>query len=364
MPYQLENGKWKAQVRKNGKRKESTFKSKKDAIAWESKLRQSEDEWVEKLGTTCLIDWAEAYLDDCRERFVKKTYEEKQTVFKRFFKEVNPEMDVADLPPAVVQTYLRKQKKERSGYASNKERKNLLAGWNWGMIYMNPQLPKENPFETPKMPEIRTPRYIPPEKDFWKVFNEVEGQDRVMLLTFIHLAARRGEAFRMKWEDVDFENSRIRLWTRKRENGSYEYEWLPMTNELRVGLSWWQQNCPLDREHVFICLEKKHFCAEYYGGPFSVRQHFMGKLCDKAKVKPFGFHAIRHLTASILYNKGYDMSVIQTILRHKSPTTTNRYLKNLGLENVREALEQLSHGNSGKTGEEEYDYGKIMCGLK
>jgi hypothetical protein len=33
----------------------------------------------------------------------------------------------------------------------------------------------------------------------------------------------------------------------------------------------------------------------------------MRRLCDKAKVKPFGFHAIRHLTASTLFNQGYDV---------------------------------------------------------
>ena len=38
MPYQ-KNGKWKAQVRMNEKRKERTFKTKKEAIAWESKMR-------------------------------------------------------------------------------------------------------------------------------------------------------------------------------------------------------------------------------------------------------------------------------------------------------------------------------------
>ena len=56
--------------------------------------------------------------------------------------------------------------------------------------------------------------------------------------------------------------------------------------------------------------------------------------------KPFGFHSIWHLTASILYHKGYDLSVIQAILRPKSPTTTNRYLQSVGLENTRLALEQ------------------------
>ena len=67
----------------------------------------------------------------------------------------------------------------------------------------------------------------------------------------------------------------------------------------------------------------------------------MRRLCDKAKVKPFGFHAIRHLTASTLFNQGYDVGVIQSILRHKSPNTTERYLESIGMERVRDALESL-----------------------
>jgi len=67
----------------------------------------------------------------------------------------------------------------------------------------------------------------------------------------------------------------------------------------------------------------------------------MRKLCDKAGVKHFGFHAIRHLSASILYKKGEELAVIQAVLRHKSPGTTERYLRSVGLERVREALEEL-----------------------
>lgn len=192
------------------------------------------------------------------------------------------------------------------------------------------------------MPEERKPRYVPPVEDFWKVFKVTNGQDRVMLLTFIHLACRRSEAFRLKWIDVNFDKNLVRLWTRKRENGSYESEWLPMTEELQKEFLWWKRACPIEAEYVFVCLEKKQFCAEHYGGPFLYRQHFMRKMCEKAGVKKFGFHAIRHLSASILYDPGYSVSVIQTILRHKSPNTTERYLKSLGLENVREALENLS----------------------
>ena len=62
----------------------------------------------------------------------------------------------------------------------------------------------------------------------------------------------------------------------------------------------------------------------------------------EAKVEPFGFHAIRHLTASTLFNAGYDLGVIQATLRHRSQSTTERYLKSIGMERVRDALESLS----------------------
>ena len=68
----------------------------------------------------------------------------------------------------------------------------------------------------------------------------------------------------------------------------------------------------------------------------------MKRLCARARVKAFGFHAIRHLTASILYKMGQPVSVIQAILRHKSPNTTAIYLKSLGLEETRGALEGLA----------------------
>ena len=66
----------------------------------------------------------------------------------------------------------------------------------------------------------------------------------------------------------------------------------------------------------------------------------MKKLCEKAKVKKFGFHSIRHLVATILYHKGSSLSEIQAFLRHKSPVTTEKYLRSLGLKHVRKALEE------------------------
>jgi len=83
----------------------------------------------------------------------------------------------------------------------------------------------------------------------------------------------------------------------------------PMTNELNQALSWWKKEMPMKgKDLVFICLEKFLFCKDHYGEPFKTRQHFMTKLCKKAGVKKFGFHAIRHFTASSLYRLGSDLS--------------------------------------------------------
>jgi len=304
--------------------------------------RKPVKDWNGKTAMTSLGDWVQKYLNYAQSMFVRKTYKEKRQVFRLFFKEINPAMPVNELKPADVLKYVVKQKEERSGNAANKDRKNLVAAWNWGMKYLNPPLPGPNPCLVERMPEIRHPRYVPPEEDFWKIYAVAEGQNSVMLLTFLHLAARRGEIFRLTWSDVDFGNDRIRLWTRKRQDGTFEYDWLPMTKELRKSLRWWWENRPIkESTHVFLCLDETAFAREYYGKPFVYRQHFMKGLCEKAKVKHFGFHSIRHLTASILYKLGYEVAAIQAILRHKSPGTTERYLRSIGMERVREVLENL-----------------------
>ena len=343
MPYK-KGQKWVAQVRLNGRRREKVFPSKREALAWESAGRSNPEAiWPARTGTVSLFEWSQAYLDYAKAKFVRISYDEKRYTFARFFKVVEPELHVAELKPARVQAYLTAQKLERSGYAANKDRKNLLAAWNWGMKYMSPCLPAPNPCLVEKMPEVRSPRYVPPAEDFWKVYELAEGQNRVMLLACLHLAARRGEIFRLTWQDIDFGHNRVRLWTRKRRGGDLEYDWLPLTKALKQALLWWWENRPIkDQPHVFLCLDEKPFSREFYGQPFKYRLHFLETLCARAKVAKFGFHAIRHLTASTLYELGYEVAVIQAILRHMNPNTTERYLKTLGLESVRDALEDFS----------------------
>jgi Site-specific recombinase XerD len=318
MPFKKKTGsrvKWVGRVQKEGQIRQRVCDTKAEAKAWEAQEKASE--WkVEQpeVKIVTVFVWMNEYLDFAKERFTAKTYEEKRTAFARLLKIVGAKDEAQSI---TVHQSLRclKARAKVSGYAANKDRKNLIAAWGWGIRFLD--LPERNPFKAvPRFGEERLAKYVPPEEDFWRVYEVAETeQDRVFLLTLLHTAARKGEIISLTWSDIDFGESRIRLWTRKRQGGNLESDWIPMTEALCQALIKHRSNAK--GIHVFT-REK--------GQPYKWRQHLMKYLCGIAGVKHFTFHAIRHLTASMLDKAGIELTVIQAILRHKSATTTARYL--------------------------------------
>jgi integrase len=333
MPYKRK-GKWLAQVRINDQTKRKTFSTRKEAQEWEVDLkRQSQKSTRQVTHFVCLLEWATSYLEFAQAKFISQTWDEKRSMFKKFFKVVAPDRPVDHLALGDVLSFLQQQAVTRSGYSANKDRKNLVAAWNWGIKYLG--LPSPNPCLVDRFPEERQKRCVPPESDFWKVYDVAESnQDRTMLLSYLHLAARRTEIFNLRWEDIDFGESRIRLFTRKRESGSLEYDWLPLTEDLHLALLNHRQAS--ESEWVFPSPKS--------GLPYYQRNRWMHRLCELAKVKRFGLHGIRHLTASILAKADVSMIDIQSILRHKNLSTTERYIRRLA--SLRPALRVLSRTKS------------------
>ena len=142
----------------------------------------------------------------------------------------------------------------------------------------------------------------------------------------------------MKRVDIDFENKRIRFWTRKRKGGNLESDWLPAIDILVEALRDWLPKRKAmktkNRSHVFV--------SPRTGESFKARSGFLKGLCVKTGVHRFGFHAIRHLTALFLYYNGETTQTIQMILRHKDPRTTSKYLKRIGVEEGRKGLSKIS----------------------
>jgi len=239
--------------------RDNSQKSKREAYLWEEETKKQLEKEFSKINMVFLTvgEWVNQYLEEAEQRFSKATFDEKKSVFSRFFKEsgLRKESHIEDITLAISRNYLIKQNRDRSGYAANKDRKNLGTAWKWGLEYLEGWNAGVNPFlSIKKFPEKRKPRYVPPEDDFWKVFELTSGQDRTMLLTFLNLAARRKEVFNLLLSDLDFNNNRIRLWTQKREGGNTECDWLPMTSELRSGLLTWLEERinPLRIKNMFF----------------------------------------------------------------------------------------------------------------
>jgi len=302
------------------------FNTKRKAQAWEGQRRKELEAEKKRTPTdTAFLVLANKYLDHSRKRFVAKTYREKCSLFKRLVQEWGGEIDVMSITPEMCLDYLSKRADETSNNAYNKDRKNLLAFFNWVCKVHRTQ---HNPVVfIDRLPESREPRYIPPPADFDKVLLCSSGQDRVMLLTFYHTLGRRSEVFNLTWEDVNFEQRWVRLWTRKRLHGDRQADHVPMNDDLYDALRWQWANRLKESPYVFVNLDEKN---RAYGKPFTVRRRFLKSLCEKAGVKEFGLHAIRHMVASIMNDTHkVSMKKMQRILRHRSQRTTEIYLHSL-----------------------------------
>ena len=321
MPYQMGNGKWRAKRMIAGVLKTKTFPTKTEAKRWEAE--QSAEAWAEPLQTPsiCLIDFCTAYLKMASEQYPKRTLNEKTLSCKRTLQVLPPQKPVDTISINDCMAVLRHVAREEGGNVANKCRKNMAAAWEWGKKLYG--LPAINPFkEADRFPYDRQPRYVPPEADFWKVVDVAQPRDKVFLLFLLHTGARRMEAFRLDWQDVDFERQQIRLGTRKNASRGITYAWIPMTTELMqalAGMRGQKVSGPV-------------FTDAATGRQFTERVHLMGNLCRRAGVRPFGFHAIRHLAATILAHAGLDLPSVQAILRHQSPNTTARYIRSLGVQ--------------------------------
>ena len=70
------------------------------------------------------------------------------------------------------------------------------------------------------------------------------------------------------------------------------------------------------------------------------KQRLMKSVCEKSGVRRFGFHGLRHFTATWLADRGESIKTLQGLLRHKSMRTTEIYLHHVE-ESQRTTIKRL-----------------------
>jgi len=324
MPYfDKKKKKWKGVVKKGTERFTHLFQTKTEAKAWEvEKWKELENPKQEKTETGMdLLSLSNDYLDFCKRRFSSTTYGEKRKLCADVLNKWG-NVNVNDITPVMVIKHLTDRAQKVSDNSWNRDRKNLLAMFNWfrkihGILH-NPVV------NIDRLPEERKVEYIPSAEDIDKVMMACSGQDRVMLQCYYFTFARRAEIFNWTWEDINFEKQWYRLWTRKRLHSDKQVDYFPMPedSELYKALKWQWEHRNKNSPYVFTDPET--------GEKFTHRNRFMKGLCKRAGVKPFGFKAFRKFGPSVL-NDIHRVSIkkLQRLLRHQTQTTTEIYLKKI-----------------------------------
>ena len=195
-------------------------------------------------------------------------------------------------------TELRDERSRISNQTANKELRYLRSLFNWGMkkCYII-----DNPANRVDMMRVEKKKvYVPPNEDIEKVFAVANPEQRDYLWCIRDTLARSREINNLTWDDIDFEQRTVTLYTRKKRNGTKTPRIIPMTNTLySVLFNICKKRNPqmpwVFWHRYFSKREGKIIC-----GPYKDRKKFMKSLCQKAGVRYFRFHPLRHAGASIM----------------------------------------------------------------
>ena len=314
------------------------FQTKKTALAEEAE-RKKEIKKPKKPEQTDM-----AFLELCNRRLDfldayrgKRHYTDTVYLAKKWIKAWN-DKNVHQITPRMVQQYLLSVNKSVSANQANKELISLKAMFNWGIKKPNRWF-MYNPTDDLEFFRVESRnKYVPPLQDVIAVLLASSGETQDYLWTIALTLARMSEVNRMVWDDVDFENGTVTLYTRKSRSGNLTPRKIMMTKTLRDALL-----RRLDGNNTKWVFPHTYFSrkdGDWVTGPYTDRKRIMKTLCKKAGVRYFRFHPLRHFGASMLMREGVDPRTIQDILGHSNFKTTEIYLHSFGGSN-QEAMDKL-----------------------
>jgi integrase len=168
--------------------------------------------------------------------------------------------------------------------------------------------------ELPKVNNIKTEDLSP--KELERLLQVIEEDHNVQVANFMRMVLftgmRRGELFKLKWADLDFERGFIHI---RDPKGGIDMK-IPMNRSAREIL---EAHPRTDSEYVF---------PGRGGGQRTDINKQVSRIKKKAGLpKNFrALHGLRHVYASMLASSGQvDMYTLQKLLTHKSPQMTQRY---------------------------------------
>ncbi len=188
---------------------------------------------------------------------------------------------------------------------------NLARKWN---LYEG-----KNPVDSVSMPKVDNQKTeMLTDEEAQKLLDTLESWPCRESAAFVKFAMftglRRGELFRLAWNDIDFERGSVTL--RNPKGGK--------TTTISVSTQALDtiRDLPVTCDLVFPGRKDEngnHKQRTDFKGPW-LRIRMAARLPED-----FRFHGLRHHFASMLVSSGIDLTVVRELLTHKDMTTTQRY---------------------------------------
>ena len=209
---------------------------------------------------------------------------------------------------------------------------------SWGVKH---GLLDEIPFKAPKLPQTDSrvvARFLTKEERarLMSALDErekLQGADylKPAVILSLNTGIRKGTLLGHKWEDVDFKLRSLNLRAEIMKGGKDAV--IPLNKIAYKTLVNWQKFTGADTGFIFSAADG--------GRRNDITRPFM-RVLEKAGVKNFTWHCLRHDFASQLAIEGVTLHIIQKLLCHGSIAMTQRYA-HLSHNSLEEAVNMLRH---------------------
>ncbi len=239
-----------------------------------------------------------------------------------------------------IRQFLIDRLKATSAFTANKDLRYLRATFNFGMHPTREWFERDPTRGIEFFPVEKRIKYVPPKEDVLKVIEAADTETQDYLWAIVCTMGRMSEINRLTWNDVDFKNRTVTLYTRKKKGGHLTPRRLPMSEMLHDVLLRRHENRSNDTDVVFWHRYWSRKAQAFIIGSYLDRKKLMKTLCAKAGVRYFRYHALRHFGASSMDQSGVPIGSIQRLLGHQNRTTTEIYLHSMG-DSEKQAMDVL-----------------------
>jgi integrase len=176
-------------------------------------------------------------------------------------------------------------------------------------------------------PRVRYMEHNELERFFSALNESSDSVSKNAIIMMLFTGARRGNVFRMKWDEIDME---AKIWRIPKTKTS-KNETIPLADSAVELLEDIQNNNP-DEVYVFPSATSK-------SGHIVDVKSVWNTIKKKANIKNLRLHDLRHTLATYMVAGGMNPFMVQRVLTHKTIKSTQVYV-NLGVEHLRGKLNE------------------------